>query len=201
MPAVNPNPNDYLRTLLKGFDVRLKALETQQNGGVLDNKGVQRVQYGLLKSGDYGFSVTDSLGTTTTEILPIYEANVLTGQSTTSTTYTDLATAGPLVSAIIGTSGQALLTVNSYVGISGVAGAQSAGFVGIYIDGVLWYDELLYFSVSNPGTTTVGMAANQSAQVVVTGLTPGSHTFEMKYKTVGGSTVTFGSRFLQVRPI
>jgi hypothetical protein len=203
-PAVNPNPNDYLRTLLKGFDARLKALETQQNGGVLDNKGVQRVQYGLLKSGDYGFSVTDASGTTTTEILPIYEES--DGGNTLSTSTLSYITDGnmPALTAIIGTSGQALLTVNSYIGVTGVAAAQSAGFIGVSIDGGAptgALNDLLYFSVSSPSAGAVGIAGNQSAQVVLTGLSPGSHTFRPEFMTVGGLTVTFRNRFVQVRPL
>jgi hypothetical protein len=200
MPAHGTGPN--LITEITDLRRRLTVLENQQNGGVIDNNGVQRIAYGLLSSGDYGFAVTDAPGTTTTEFLPLYEANVLTTESTSSTSYTDLATPGPIVTAVIGMSGQALVTVNSYIGVPGGAGVQSAGFAGVSIDGTAPaspLDECLYLSVS--AAAAVGIATNCSCQVVVTGLSPGSHTFEMKYKMAGPGAVNFDERFLQVRPL
>jgi len=47
----------------------------------------------------------------------------------------------------------------------------------------------------------VGIAGNQSASVIISRLEPGQHTFEMVYKTVGGTTITFADRFLQVTPL
>jgi hypothetical protein len=74
--------------------------------------------------------------------------------------------------------------------------------VGISIDSgapAAPLDECIYFAVSS-GTQPVGIAGNQSASIIVAGLSAGQHTFKAKYKTVGGLTVTFGNRYLQVRP-
>lgn len=199
MPTPNFSEPAFIQWALD-VNRRLAGLE-QAFQGVKDAHGITRVKTGLLPGGDYGVAVSDVNGVTT-EILPIYELNVGAPESTNSTAYTDLATPGPLVTAIVGAGGQVLLTVNSYIGVPGVASAQSGGFVGLSIDGAApsgSLDELLYFSVSS-GTQAVGVAANQSSQIIVT-TGPGSHTFEMKYKTVGGATVTFAERFLQVRPI
>lgn len=169
---------------------------------VEDPTGNTRVQLGELVDGDYGLSVTDPATSTTTQFLPVYEASVTSSSATTSTSYATLG--GPSKAPTIGASGQALLTVNSLVGVTGVAGALSAGFVGVGIDGATpsgFLNELLYFSVSSPTGAAVGIAGNQSAQVVVSTLPPGEHTFKMLYKTAGGQTVNFRNRFLQVRPL
>lgn len=226
-PPVIPPPHDYVNNLLAGQQAQLDALARQQNAGIVDTtgrvriregqqpdgtlstiyydtSGAERVRLGQLADGDYGLNIVDPATSQQTEILPIYQQGVTTSQSTSSTSYVDLATAGPLVTATVASSGMALLTTNSYMGVTGVIAAQSGGFVGISIDGGAptgFLDELLYFAVSSPSAGAVGIAGNQSAQVVVTSLSPGTHTFEMKYKTVGGSSVTYGNRFLQVRPI
>jgi hypothetical protein len=76
----------------------------------------------------------------------------------------------------------ALVVVNSYIGIPGGTGStQSGGFVGVSIDSnapVSPLDEVLYFSNTVVGSTAVGMAANDSASVILSGLPPEQHTFE-----------------------
>lgn len=118
-------------------------------------------------------------------------ANVTTSQSTTSTSYTDLTTAGPSIT--VTTSNRAFLCVNSGVANSN-AGSTS------------------YFSHEISGATSAGASddrcgrlmsaiANASARFSyvhqVTGATSGSNTFTMKYRAASG-TATFFDRSLIV---
>jgi len=193
----NPNSDDYLAAMLKGYGQRLANLENQQTFIVSDPQGVQRVRLGLQTNGDLGLLVADINGNPT-EILPLYWNEVAALESTTSATYTDLATPGPSVTAIIGANGTVMVTISTYVGVDGIAGSQAGGRVSLSIDGGAAVGDYLYYSISSAAGD--GIAGNQATTVVLGGLAPGSHTFEMKYATFNGGAVHFMTRFLQVRP-
>lgn len=126
-------------------------------------------------------------------------ALVSTSQTTTSTSYTDLATVGPAVTVTIGANGQALVCL-------AVEGASSAA------SGQGW---LMGFAVS--GASTVAAADTNAMGVInqdlvnnliqfgvpylVTGLTPGSNIFTAKYKASGSTTATFVNRNIAVIPL
>ncbi len=130
-------------------------------------------------------------------------AEVFADEATGSTTYVDLATPGPSVSVTIGASGQARITVNAVVSIPGGTGGtqQSAGLVGVFMDGALFADEMIYFANTVVGADPVGMAANNSATFTFSDIPPGLHTFSLKYKMAGPGTVNFSLRMVQVRPL
>jgi hypothetical protein len=121
-------------------------------------------------------------------------ASVAASQTTTSTTYTDLTTAGPSVTVTIPASGKALVILTAAVfGSTGNAHA------------------FMSFAASPAGTTiaptdaqALEVSANDevraSATVLVTGLTPGSTTFTAKYRTSLG-TGTFANRDVVVIPL
>lgn len=114
-------------------------------------------------------------------------AAVATSQGTSSTSYTDLATAGPAVTLTTGT--KALVIISS---------SQEASIGG--------YNTYAGFAVS--GATTIAAAdtrgirlktgAQLSAAYLVTTLTAGSNTFTMKYKAESGSTANFLNREIAV---
>ena len=118
-----------------------------------------------------------------------------TSQTTTSTTYTDLATAGPAVTVTIPASGQALVTVT--------AGLNNS------TDGVA---TIMSFAISGATTraaadaTSLQSQANSvdvfqiSATYFVSGLTAGSNTFTAKYR-VAGTTGRFVNRSIIVVPL
>lgn len=200
-----PNYSDpQLIQVLQSLGRRLSSLE-QAFQGVKDANGLTRVKTGLLPGGDYGIALTDPVTGVTTELLPVYQESDRGNDFSTSSTSYVADTNTPALTATVGASGDVLLTVNSFIGIPGATGgAQSGGFVGISVDGAAItgiLDEVLYLANSVVGTTAVGQAANQSAQVIVTGLSPGQHTFEMQYKMIGPGTVNYASRFLQARPL
>jgi hypothetical protein len=119
-------------------------------------------------------------------------ASVLTFQTTSSTSYTDLATSGPACTVTTGTKALVIYGAN----FNGNTAAVVA---------------LMDFAVSGATTrsatddtagmiTAPGVGNNQfafSRAVTVTGLTAGSNTFTAKYRQAGG-TGQFGNRFITV---
>ena len=116
-------------------------------------------------------------------------ATVATSQTTTSTSYTDLATAGPAVTVTTGTKALVFVYANLYndtinhnsnmaVAISGATTvAAAAGGVSLG-----WQTNSGYIQ-----------RLNASAAFLITGLTAGSNIFTAKY-AVSGGTGTFGNR-------
>jgi hypothetical protein len=119
----------------------------------------------------------------------ILSHSVDTSETTTSTTYTSLATNGPVVTAITGT--QALVFTNAQLMNSG-AGASIATYevTGATTDASDINRSLI---VDNLPTNSVRMGSCN----LQTGLTPGSNTFRILYRVVSG-TGTFQRRRLQV---
>ena len=119
-------------------------------------------------------------------------ANVDTGESSTSTTYADLATPGPAVTLITGTKALVIVQARMYVSanvtdvfasyaVSGAttiaAGNSRAGYIGS----------------SGVNLPVIGGASAS----ILTGLTAGSNTFTMKYR-VSGSSGTWDRRWISV---
>lgn len=123
-------------------------------------------------------------------------AAVSTQQTTTSTTFADLATAGPAVTVTTGV--QALVTCharaenNSINGITRFVFAVS-GATTLSADTNIDYG----FAYQSP---VAGVLLNASIAHLVTGLTPGSNTFTMKYRVDTASTGTFSARRISVVP-
>lgn len=118
---------------------------------------------------------------------------VETYETTTSMSYTNLATVGPTVTMDTTNTTRVLVTASTYIS----APTNTSGVVGLYVDGVLFSDLL---GISNSGPAT--LAANvTNARVIVdtTGLAVGSHTFQLRYKT-SLSAVGFSARLLIVQP-
>lgn len=111
-------------------------------------------------------------------------ANVDTSETTTSTTYTDLTTAGPAVTVVTGT--KALVMVRGGLdqsvgtGVPRMAFAVSGATTRVAADS----EALGTYGVAG-GTPTGYVAASQF--VLVTGLTAGSNTFTAKYRTTAGT--------------
>lgn len=120
-------------------------------------------------------------------------ATVATSQTTTSTSYTDLATVGPAVTVTTGTLALVMLKTaveNNTVNVG--------SFMGFGISGASSVAASDSFAIS-----VAGIAASQRCRVGaafwVTGLTPGSNIFTAKYKVVS-NTGTFVQRDLIVLP-
>ena len=115
---------------------------------------------------------------------------IATAETTTSTSFADLATPGPSVTVTVGASGKVRLDVATRIKNTGA----NDGYVGVDISGastvaastILWH------------TGTV--EGRYGAHTIVTGLTPGSTTFKMQY-AVSAGTGTFTVRELTVSPV
>ena len=122
-------------------------------------------------------------------------ANVTTQESTSSTTYADLATVGPVVTLVTGTS---VIVWLSAIGMKSTTGYTS------------------HLSVEVSGASRI--AANDTARAggisslasgpytiagvcILNGLTPGRNTFTMKYRVDGGPANNFSVRSIAVLAI
>jgi hypothetical protein len=115
--------------------------------------------------------------------------------STSSTTYVNATTVGPTVTVTTGV--QAFVHLYSFIS-SNVASTYA--LYGFDVTGATTQavndNRALYVATFTAG---VGMAS--SATILVTGLTPGSNTFTVKYKVIGAVTATFDHRRLSVFPL
>lgn len=115
---------------------------------------------------------------------------VATSQTTTSTSYTDLATVGPTITATTGPYAIVFL-YNSNVNSTTVSSLMSFEVSGAS-------------SISAADNTSIGIAgtagSREGAAFLLTTLTPGSNTFRCKYR-VGSGTGTFADRRITVFPL
>jgi hypothetical protein len=118
---------------------------------------------------------------------------VATAETTTSTTYTDLATPGPAVTVTVPASGKVLVSVTSGMKNSN---ASNPTFMSFAVSGAT--------TQAATDTRALSLLGNNfqqaSASFVLTGLTPGSTTFTAKYRTDGG-TATFQNRSIWAIPL
>jgi hypothetical protein len=134
-----------------------------------------------------------STGTNVIATRQAFGFNVSTAESTTSTSYTDLATVGPSVSVNCGPKAIVLVT-------SGILSdtANAAAFAGYDISGAT-----IRAASDAEAVELDGVAANNTMRMgivsMATGLTTGLNTFTMKYR-VGSNTATFSNRTLAVIP-
>lgn len=181
-----------IRTLGSSIDTTTKALNPSTTLGDIEYRSSTANTNTRLGIGTTGQVLTVAGGVPSWATLSTAAANsvatVATAQTTTSTSYTDLATAGPAITLTTGT--KALVIVSAAVRNSS-AGVSS------------------YMSFAVSGATTI--AANDanayltfetdydksSFAIIITGLTAGSNTFTAKYRTAAG-TATFVDRNINV---
>jgi len=120
--------------------------------------------------------------------------NIGTGETTTSTSYTDLATVGPTVT--LNTGARAIVLFRAAMDNNS---ANEACFMGFEVSGAS--------SLAASDTSAInfdGLAASSRNRLgspyVITSLTAGSNTFTAKYKVTAG-TGTFTTRQLAVFPL
>lgn len=124
-------------------------------------------------------------------------STVATTQATNSTSYTDLATAGPSVTVTVGANGLALVSVycNCSIDVTNAAAQATVVVSGATTVAASDTNAVLYKSL---GTNT--QAFGVGSTFLLTGLTAGSTTFKLQYKTNTGNA-TFGPRQLAVVPL
>lgn len=124
-------------------------------------------------------------------------AVVATSQGTSSTSFTDLSTVGPAVTVDIGDNGLALVTMYAQMTQSNNTGSalftvalSGANTVAADSSIQVRYQAFANNAISHGGNT-----------VLLTGLTPGSTTFTMKYAAATTGTATFANRKISVVPL
>lgn len=120
-------------------------------------------------------------------------AMVATFQSTTSASYTDLATVGPSVTITIGSSGKALVIVTATIVVTGVINLAFMSFAASGGNTIAATDS---YGVAD--TTPDNTGSRMSAATLLTGLASSSTTFTAKYRKYGGGTGYFQDRSLTV---
>jgi hypothetical protein len=117
---------------------------------------------------------------------------VATSQTTTSTSYTDLATSGPAVTVTVGANGILLVSCFATLTNSGSA-AQNVSFELSGANTMTPSDEY-------SGSISSGSVATTGRTVILTGLNPGATTVTAKYRVVAG-TGTFLRRSISAVPL
>lgn len=163
---------------------------------VYDSTGKQRAMLGLLPSGDYGLAVQDPTGHSIEVWPPTAAYGNLTG--TVSSTTPVAASGAPSVTAYFGASGDAIVTIGSYIGTPLTGGS---GLVYLSIDGGAANEFI------EAGTPSAGVAENVSStrrlsQWLGVTLTPNtSHTFSLEFSSTSGNPTTFAALSILVQPI
>lgn len=119
-------------------------------------------------------------------------ATVSTAETTSSLTYTNLATTGPSVTIVTGTTAIVVFTANASWNGSG-----NQFFVAIAVSGATTIAAADADAYSLDEDFAFATQTN-AVSVKFTGLTPGSNTFTMKYRVDGGGPWTFQNRVMWV---
>lgn len=119
-------------------------------------------------------------------------AQIMTGQSTSSTTYTDLATVGPSVTLTTGT--RAIVALSAYIGPNG-AGTQGA--MGFAVSGATTFAAQDGYAAGRWGFSASG-GGGVSTWIGLVTLNAGVNTFTAKYKRGSGATGDFYDRNIVV---
>jgi hypothetical protein len=115
-------------------------------------------------------------------------------QGTASTTFVDLATAGPSVTVTTGSSALVVMTAEINVNTGSAAGA-----VGVAVSGATTLAADANYQLKQESASTAEFQRCSAARLY-SGLTPGSNTFKMQYRVTAG-TGAFNSRHLAVVPL
>ena len=121
-------------------------------------------------------------------------ATVATAETTGSTSFADLTTTTDSVTATIGNSGMALVIVQSQSSNT----AANSNFTGFAVSGATTVAASDTFAIQATGHAA-SIQMQTGTTFLVTGLTAGSNTFKMKYRTSAG-TATFANRRIVVIP-
>lgn len=141
---------------------------------------------------------TQSLGVKWGTTPAVASSTISTSESTTSFSYTDLATPGPAITVTVGPLGIAIVSVRVHI-LAPITSSANGGLASFVLSGAN--------TLAVADENAVGWQHNGSAQVydiygssaiVLTGLTPGSTTFTMKYSNPYTSTTYFSDRKIGV---
>lgn len=184
-----------IRSLGSSVDTTVKALNPETTLGDISYRSSTSNTKTRLAIGSSGQVLTVSGGVPTWAAVSANPttaaATVAAGQTTTSTSYTDLTTVGPSVTITTGT--KALVFITSNIDNQSNNGQGHIGFAVSGATTVAASDDQALHYYSNGA-----LALQYGAAYYVSGLTAGSNTFTLKYKSGNGSTQYFARRQLTV---
>lgn len=222
MPGVPPPNSTSFQYMLASMQNRIGALERQQQLVISNLQGQPVIVLGLQPGSNppkWGFGVLrktfrqvaaffgeDQTGTVilsftgptgaSQDIFPVSSHFHKTTLTTTSTTPVSLPTS-PTVTAIIGKSGDALVTISAFIGMTPNPAESS---ISLTIDGTLhgqWCAASASASRVGLNSSTVRRLSDQGIT-----LTKGSHTFALKYTSSKSTTTAqFSAIGLVVQPL
>jgi|SRR5579875_416351 len=166
---------------------------------IQSSSGAVRAQLGLLANGDYGLQVVNTDGSSQ-EILPTISAFAAAQISTTSTSWVSLA-GSPSLTATLGASGNAVVTVGAQIA-NGSTSAAGGGAIGLSVDGgapTAYNPWTSYYSPVGGGYASVSQKMTLSAMEYAPG--SGEHTFALKFQAVESTGALFSTISLVVEPI
>lgn len=130
---------------------------------------------------------------TVNPISNVASAQVLPFQTTSSTSYTDLATAGPAVTLTTGTSALVLI-ISGHVGVNTTGPGSSISFAVSGATTIAASDDYRAIQGGDSGYNTSSI----TMLTKLTTLTAGSNTFTMKYRQTSASTGEYAYRSITV---
>lgn len=182
-------PSDGDTIDVADYNTPITTIVNEINGN-LDNSNIKSdAAIDGTKVKDYSLGVTKLISSAVSQYVD-------TEQSTASTSYTDLGTVGPTVTATITTSGLALIILQSAM-TNGTSNQVS--FVSFSASGSNTIAASDAKSIIQ-GSPTGAVYSTGSYAALLTGLTAGSTVFTMSYKASAG-TAYFKNRVLTVIPL
>ena len=188
-----------IRTLGSSADTTVKALNPGTTAGDVDyyTTSTAKARLGI---GTAGQLLTVNSGATAPEwanapssIPANVAATVATSQTTTSNSYTDLATVGPEVTLTTGTKALVIITC----ALSNGGASNQRAFMSYAVSGATTIAASDASAVINVNGQTAPTQVRASAAAIVT-LTSGSNVFTAKYKSESSNTSTFLNREINV---
>src|SRR5579875_2203009 len=184
---------------------------------LLNSSGDVVVLLGQLLDGTYGIALYNAFGVPITEvgpdglqvvntdgssqeILPTISAFAAAQISTTSTSWVSLA-GSPSLTATLGASGNAVVTVGAQIA-NGSTSAAGGGAIGLSVDGgapTAYNPWTSYYSPVGGGYASVSQKMTLSAMEYAPG--SGEHTFALKFQAVESTGALFSTISLVVEPI
>lgn len=190
---------DALEQLVRSMESSPQLTNASIRDGALtvkDDSLRQRVVMGKQADGSFGLAILNTSGQiVTAEALGFGPRGdrVGTQESTSSSSYTDLATVGPDVTVDIGPTGRMIVLVGAHLF---PAGDNAEAHMAYEVSGATTRAASDALSVSHLGTFRKEMFMREE-----TGLNEGSHTVRAKYRSGGlGGTSEWADRVLAVWP-
>lgn len=115
-------------------------------------------------------------------VTAIQSALVATNETTSSLSYADLATTGPSVTLVTGTTAVVWLSATVYR----PSGAGNTAQLSVAVSGATT-QAAADANAASFSATLAGYVSSMSRSALLTGLTPGVNTFTLKYKVDGGT--------------